>query len=237
MEDKPFNILLHNLSEDEYNFTTQELQKTQKIVILNNKFIEEGLDITDAREVVIDAISKYIKTNETCVKKNITFVSGVNSDYVLDSLEQSNAIIFFSENQDDIYSSIIGFATMNFEKNMKRLHIDVICAKTPRLEKNEKKTSLGKILMDKIKEIARYLHMDEICLLSIEGAFKYYVDNGFKCKGEDGLTEMVFSVSKPVSKPVSKSVSKPKKTIKMRSILLEKQLFPKKGGKNTKKKR
>lgn len=205
-----FNIILHNLSDNDYRYITPKLQQPQ-LVILNERFVKEGLDIAEMHNVVNDSIFEYIKTNKLCIQEIRHDKSGINDDYVFDSLENSNATIFFSENPDDIFSNILGFATLNFEKNMKRLHIEIICTK--------KESGFGSILMNKLKEIAGYLYMDEIFLLSIEGALGYYFKNQFQCAGEDGLCEMIFKlkrerISKSIKKGSAILMSKKNKTAK-----------------------
>ena len=192
-----FNIILHRLSDTEYNSIRKKLQKPQ-IDLLNDKFAKEGLDADDVRDMVVTAISKYVEKNRTCIQANRDDESGVNYGYMIDSMEESNAIIFSSSDKDDIYGSIGGFATLKFENNMTRMSVDVICAGGK---------GHGTLLMNKIKDITGYLGMDEIFLQSLDSAFGFYVKMNFKCPGDDGMYEMIYRMPKNKSKRTRKNTS------------------------------
>ena len=181
-----FNIILHRLSDTEYNSIRKKLQKPQ-IDLLNDKFAKEGLEANEVRDMVVEAITNYVKKNKTCIHVNRNDESGVNYDYMVDSMDESNAIIFSSSDKDDIYGSIGGFATLKFENNMKRMYVDVICAGGK---------GNGTLLMNKIKDITGYLGMDEIFLQSLDSAFGFYVKMKFKCPGDDGMSEMIYRIPK-----------------------------------------
>ena len=187
-----FNIILHRLrlNDTEYNSIRKKLQKPQ-IDLLNDKFAKEGLEANEVRDMVVEAITNYVKKNKTCIQVNRNDESGVNYDYMVDSMDESNAIIFSSSDKDDIYGSIGGFATLKFENNMTRMYVDVICAGGK---------GHGTLLMNKIKDITGYLGMDEIFLQSLDSAFGFYVKMKFKCPGDDGMSEMIYRMPKNKNK-------------------------------------
>jgi hypothetical protein len=200
MRNQKINIILHNLSDDEYNSIKQKIQKIQKpqMDLLNDKFAKEGLEPNEVRAMVVEAISNYVEKNKTCIQANRNDESGVNYGYMIESMEESNAIIFSSSDKDDIYGSIGGFATLKFENNMKRMYVDVLCAGGK---------GSGTMLMNKIKDITGYLGMDEIFLQSLDSAFGFYVKMNFKCTGDDGMSDMIYHMPRNKSRKTRKNTS------------------------------
>ncbi len=107
------------------------------------------------------------------IKKTEFLCKGLNSDYVLDSLDKVDAIVIISSSTNILPNgNIFGFALINFEELTNSIYIDTLSSHTYI-------KGIGNILISKIKDISKMLLITKIHLITVDSAILFYKKHGF----------------------------------------------------------
>ena len=148
-------------------------------------------------ESVKDNIVGYVTRTEE-------FCTNLTPEYISDSLDDCDAVLRIESSA--IRNKILyGFAIIAFKDS--ELYIDTICA-------NSSVKGAGTYMIQLLTDIARHSGLSSITLNSVTSAVGFYIKQGFRCNGDDGLC--------PMSKTISTLGGKRKRKHKSRKSLHKK---------------
>ena len=98
---------------------------------------------------------------------------GLNSEYILNSFNNVDAVIIIGSTMDILPNgNIFGFALIKFDEKTNSIYIDIICSHIGI-------KGAGDMLINKIEDMSRRLFITKIQLQSVKSAITFYQKYGF----------------------------------------------------------
>ena len=139
------------------------LEDDDRINVYSN---DEGIHSHNSYKNVTDYIYRIITKPKFLCK-------GLNPNYILDSFDDSDAVIIIGSTMDILPNgNIFGFALINFDEKTNSIYFDVICSHIGI-------KGAGDILINEIEDISRRLFFRKIHLKSVKSAISFYEKYGF----------------------------------------------------------
>jgi N-acetylglutamate synthase-like GNAT family acetyltransferase len=141
------------------------LENDDKIQVYTSESNEQE-NMYNSYKNVTDYIYRIITNSRFLCK-------GLNSQYVLNSFNEVDAVIIIGSSMDVLPNgNIFGFALINFHEEKNSLYVDVICS-------HKGIEGAGYYLIKTIESMAKKLFIKDIYLTSVDTAISFYQKYGF----------------------------------------------------------
>jgi len=174
-EEKNKQIIANKIKTMKNSITKNNIDIEIEIVNDMIKYKTENILEEDLIDVKKQAILLYKNQTKMCIttKSNHDYESGVDAEYVENSIETANAIITLNTNNDD-NSEIIGFSTLLLDIENNNIYVDVLCS-------SDNYYGGGTLIIDKIKLLAKHGGGTRVNIPhSIGDSVDFYTKNGFQ---------------------------------------------------------
>jgi hypothetical protein len=177
-----------------YASSNEPLEDNYQVEIINTTILdlsklndEDNIHVinnSSLKEPLREKIDKLFEDKKLC--------KGIGKGYMNDSIRDADIIILIKD--DNI---LLGFTTIKVKNTT--LYIDLICS-------NNEYRKVGSVIMNKIKELGRYIGFTHVTLNSVHSAYNFYTKHKYKITREQPEKNLVHMKRRLVPKIVEENV-------------------------------